>query len=130
MKDFEKVDENPVISTNNSPTFISAVDFRNPKIIYRKGRYYALIVMKTPASEGQIVLFESSDCKTWQFKSILLTGNHELGVMWECPDLLGIDSKDILIISAIEMPSQKREVYQPFFLYLFCREHGLGNWSI
>lgn len=109
MKDFEKVDENPVISTNNSPTFISAVDFRNPKIIYRKGRYYALIVMKTPASEGQIVLFESSDCKTWQFKSILLTGNHELGVMWECPDLLRIDSKDILILSAIEMPSQKEK---------------------
>jgi beta-fructofuranosidase len=109
LKDFEKVDENPVISTNNSPTFISAVDFRDPKIIYRKGRYYALIVTKTPASEGQIVLFESPDCKTWQFKSIILTGNHELGVMWECPDLLEIDGKDILILSAIEMPSQKEK---------------------
>ncbi|WP_207942472.1 beta-fructofuranosidase [Enterococcus sp. DIV2402] len=109
FKDFDKSTENPVISTINCPSFISAVDFRDPKIIYRKGRYYALIVTKTPASEGQIVLFESLDCKEWNFKSILLTGNKELGIMWECPDLLTIDGKDILILSAIEMPSQKEK---------------------
>lgn len=104
---FEKAAANPVIAAHNCPDFLSLKDFRDPKIIKRDETYYALIVTKTKDNRGQLVLFESTDSLHWQYKSIVLTGTKELGEMWECPDLLSIAGRDVLILSAIKMPSQK-----------------------
>lgn len=107
---FEKERNNPVISKKDLPKFVDIREFRDPKIIQHKDRYYALIVTKTAEKTGSIVLFESSDCLHWLFKSVVLTGTEEFGEMWECPDLIDVDGKDVLIFSAINMPS-KREKY-------------------
>ncbi|MGX7197140.1 glycoside hydrolase family 32 protein [Enterococcus olivae] len=106
---FDKPAENPVISVKNCPPTISKKDFRDPKIIQKNGRYYALIATKSIDDFGQIVLFESEDCQKWTFKSVVLTGNETLGVMWECPDLIELDGRDLLILSPIEMPSQNQK---------------------
>ncbi|MHC5227137.1 glycoside hydrolase family 32 protein [Enterococcus sp. LJL99] len=108
---FEKEVENPVIAKKDLPSFISIEDFRDPKIMKRNNHYYALIVTKTKEKTGRIVLFESKDCIHWNYKSIVLTGTAEFGEMWECPDLIEVDGKDILLFSAIHMPS-KEEKYR------------------
>ena len=106
---FQKVKSNPIISNKNIPEFLSLKDFRDPKIIKRENQFYALVVTKTENNTGSIVLFESHDAVQWVYKSVVLTSNNTFGEMWECPDLLEINGKDILFFSAINMPNQQEK---------------------
>ena len=106
---FQKVKSNPIISNKNIPEFLSLKDFRDPKIIKRENQFYALVVTKTENNTGSFVLFESHDAVQWVYKSVVLTSNNTFGEMWECPDLLEINGKDILFFSAINMPNQQEK---------------------
>jgi beta-fructofuranosidase len=106
---FQKVKSNPIISNKNIPEFLFLKDFRDPKIIKRENQFYALVVTKTENNTGSIVLFESHDAVQWVYKSVVLTSNNTFGEMWECPDLLEINGKDILFFSAINMPNQQEK---------------------
>lgn len=104
---FEKFLENPVISEQHIEGVAAIDDFRDPKIVEHNGLYYSVVASKTAEQRGQILLFQSDDLVHWQFTSILLKGEKEQGIMWECPDLFHLDGKDVLLISPIEM--EKKE---------------------
>lgn len=101
---FIKIQENPVIDTSQLPSNAQTQDFRDPKVFKRDDTYYVVLASKTLSETGQILLYQSQDFIDWEFKSILLEGTAEQGIMWECPDLFEIDGKDVLILSAIQMP--------------------------
>ncbi|KAJ8954708.1 hypothetical protein NQ318_011401 [Aromia moschata] len=101
---FEKVAENPVIEASTLPSNAQPQDFRDPKVIKRDDRYYVVTVSKTTENTGQVLLYQSEDLIKWEFKSILLQGTSAQGIMWECPDVFELDGKDVLILSAIQMP--------------------------
>lgn len=104
---FEKSVQNPVLVEKDIEGVGTAVDFRDPKMLYHNGVHYSVIVAKTDDSRGQVLLFESRDAtQTWQFKSVLLEGRPDQGIMWECPDLFYLDGKWVLILSPIEMKRQ------------------------
>lgn len=100
---FEKIQENPVLTEQDLPDNAVVQDFRDPKVFEKNGVYYTVIASQTKTETGQIVLYESSDMINWQFKSVLLEGTAEQGVMWECPDLFELDGKDVLILSPIRI---------------------------
>lgn len=106
---FDKYVGNPVISQEQIQRIADITDFRDPKMFKYGNIYYTVVASKTADSRGQILLFESTDGFNWQFKSVLLEGNQEEGIMWECPDLFELDGKWVLMISPIEM---KRQQYQ------------------
>lgn len=101
---FTKVPENPVIDTSQLPENAQPQDFRDPKVFKRGDLYYVVLASKTKDETGQILLYQSEDFINWSFKSVLLEGTREHGVMFECPDLFELDGKDVLIVSAIQMP--------------------------
>ncbi|WP_086350598.1 glycoside hydrolase family 32 protein [Candidatus Enterococcus clewellii] len=100
---FKKYAQNPIIAEEHIADVAQIDDFRDPKVFQREGHFYSVVAAKTAESRGQILLFESEDLLEWQFSSVLLEGDDEQGVMWECPDLFHLDGKDVLILSPIEM---------------------------
>lgn len=103
---FEKLPQNPVISEKELGEHGSKHDFRDPKVMSHGGRYYSVIATKSTEDRGRILLFESENLVTWTFKSILLEGTKEQGIMWECPDLFHLDGHDVLIMSPIQWQTQ------------------------
>ncbi len=86
---FTKYAGNPVITFN-------APDFRDPKVFWYEPRQCWMVVLAV----GQEVHFYSSkNLKEWKFESAFgrQYGNHE-GV-WECPDLVQLGEKWVLILN-------------------------------
>lgn len=84
---FNKYEKNPVVSFN-------APDFRDPKVFWYDGTN-RWIMMLAVGQEMQI--WSSANLKDWQKESSFGSeyGNH--GGVWECPDLLKIEDKWVLI---------------------------------
>ena len=96
---------------------------RDPKIIYDKDldKYYILIVAQTKDKLGSILVYESnSPDKDFRFKGQLnVKGYEDFGYMWECPDLISIDGKDILIFCPQGLKEEKEHfnnIYQNGYL--------------
>ncbi|CAH2243062.1 sucrose-6-phosphate hydrolase-like [Pararge aegeria] len=92
---FYKYDGNPVLSRapNGSP------DFRDPKIWMYEDYYYVVIGSQTTDKRGRVLLYKSSDMKSWNFLSVLGESNGDMGYMWECPDFFELDGKFVLLMS-------------------------------
>jgi levanase/fructan beta-fructosidase len=84
---FNKYGKNPVVTFN-------APDFRDPKVFWYDGTN-RWIMMLAVGQEMQI--WSSANLKDWQKESSFGSeyGNH--GGVWECPDLLKIEDKWVLI---------------------------------
>ncbi|MDE6195391.1 MAG: GH32 C-terminal domain-containing protein, partial [Erysipelotrichaceae bacterium] len=48
------------------------------------------------SSKGCVLVYESSDLKTWEYKNRIQTED-KFGYMWECPDLFTLEEKSFLI---------------------------------
>jgi len=85
---FRKYSGNPVLSTSDVP------DFRDPKVFWNEHiKAWNLIL----AAGQEMRIYSSNDLKDWKYESSFGKeyGNH--GGVWECPDLLKIDGKWVLI---------------------------------
>lgn len=100
---YQKYSANPVITSGQLPEGSSRVDFRDPKIWEENGRFHAVIGSRHPDGSGQIAVFSSTDCKTWNFERILIRCENEYGSMWECPDFFQLDKKSVLLASPQDM---------------------------
>ncbi|MBQ9633308.1 MAG: sucrose-6-phosphate hydrolase [Lachnospiraceae bacterium] len=76
---------------------------RDPKVVYNKekNRYYILIGAQTLDERGTVLIYESEDLLSgWSFAGQLsVPGYENFGGMWECPYIVNISSKDVLIFS-------------------------------
>ncbi|WP_077622426.1 glycoside hydrolase family 32 protein [Sediminibacillus massiliensis] len=104
---FEKAEQNPVITEDHLPKNAAPQDFRDPKVIKKGELYFSLIASKAEDGGGQILLYKSRDLLDWEFVSVMLKGEEGEGAMWECPDLFSLDGKDVLIISVEGLPKQE-----------------------
>ncbi|MFT8871586.1 MAG: sucrose-6-phosphate hydrolase [Sporolactobacillus sp.] len=71
--------------------------FRDPQIIRHGKDYLALIGAQTPEQQGRIYLYRSTDLNEWTFVGPLALGKDSLGYMIECPNLVFIDNRPVLI---------------------------------
>ena len=76
---------------------------RDPKVIYNeeKQMYYILIGAQTLDKRGTILIYKSKELLSgWSFAGQLnVPGFESFGGMWECPYIVNISGKDLLIFS-------------------------------
>ncbi len=109
---YEKYENNPVLSAKDLPEGGSRVDFRDPKIWKEEdGLYYCVIGNRPADGSGQILLYSSENGFDWQFVSILAKNENRYGKMWECPDLFELDGKHVLLVSPQDMLPQGFEYH-------------------
>ena len=101
---YEKYENNPVITGDDIPEGGSKVDFRDPKIWKEKdGNFYCVIGSRPADGSGQILLYRSKNGFEWEFVSILAKNQNRYGKMWECPDFFELDGKYVLLTSPQDM---------------------------
>ncbi len=105
--DYEKVDCNPVITTEMIPQGGSLEDFRDPKIYVQDDKIYMVVGNRAEDGSGQILLYHTTDLKDWEFVSVLDQSHNQIGRMWECPDYFQLDGKQVLIFSPQEIAANK-----------------------
>lgn len=95
---FTKHDKNPLITKQSMPEDSVFEDFRDPKILIRKGRYLMLTGSRTKEHLGQILIHSSTDGLSFKYENRMVFPR-KYGDVVECPDLLTIDGQDVLIFS-------------------------------
>lgn len=108
---FQKDRNNPVITVLDLPSNANSSDFRDPKVFKHDDTYYVIIGGKTNGV-GQLLLYKSIDLVYFEYVGELLnnnnpsqTGYHRLtGGIYECPDFMIVDGKQILIASPMRLP--------------------------
>lgn len=95
---YQKLEQNPVITSDMLPEGCSRKDFRDPKIWEENGIYYALIANQSELGEGQVLLYSSRDIRHWIFVSVFDNSGGKYGKMWECPDFFCLDGQELLLV--------------------------------
>lgn len=100
---FEKHDANPIIP---HPPADGSKDFRDPKVWKHQDRWY-MVVGSSKEGIGKILLYESSDLVSWDYKGVLAESDDSLGYMWECPDVFPLGEKWVLVVSPMGLERRK-----------------------
>ena len=105
---FEKYKNNPIITPNMCENITNNIDFRDPCIFQKDGKYYIVIGSKNKNNEGLLLLFESENLYDFKFNKILLN-DKALGSMYECPNFV-FDNEDVfLIASCIDLKQRNND---------------------
>ena len=102
-----RMDEEGRLVKLDKPLFGPRADYaehqRDPKIIYvpEKKKYYIFIGAQTLDKKGTALIYESEELlQGWRFAGQLhVPGYEDFGGMWECPCIVNISGKDVLIFS-------------------------------
>lgn len=108
---YEKLEKNPVVTSDMLPEGSSREDFRDPKMWKEDGRYYMVAGSRSSDGSGQIALFCADNINAWEFAGILDRSDNKYGRMWECPDFYPLDGKQVLMISPQEMEADGLEFH-------------------
>ena len=108
---YKKVEENPVITGGQLPDGFSREEFRDPKVWKEQDTYYLVAGNKNEQQNGQVVLCESNDLRTWKYVSVLADNQGKYGNMWECPDFFPLGEKHVLIVSPQDMQADGKEFH-------------------
>lgn len=109
--DYEKIDINPVIKTEDLPEGCRPCDFRDPKMWKENGKYYVVLGSKTKDMDGQLLKYSSEDGIHWKYEGIILKNNKRYGLMWECPDYFPLDGKQVVVASPQDMLPEELEFH-------------------
>ena len=101
--EYEKIENNPVVTANMLPEGSSLEDFRDPKVWKENGKYYMVAGSRHSDGSGQIALFCAEKLEKWEFAGILDRSEHKIGRMWECPDYFEVDNRQVVIFSPMQL---------------------------
>ncbi|WP_394233707.1 sucrose-6-phosphate hydrolase [Niallia oryzisoli] len=77
--------------------------FRDPKVWKKDECWYMILGAQTLDEKGSAVLFTSKDLYHWEELGRIagsgMNGIGDFGYMWECPDLIHLNGKDVLLVS-------------------------------
>lgn len=88
--------------------------FRDPKIFQREETYFMLIGAQRENLTGTALMYTSTNGHEWHFSYELTASFGPIGYMWECPDLITLDSQDVLIFcpqGAFDTSEQQENIY-------------------
>ena len=111
---YEKYEKNPVLDVSDLPEGGSELDFRDPKLWYESGSYWAVISNRSEDGSGDILLCQSQDALHWRYVKKLASCRNEYGTMWECPDFFPLDGKQVLMTCPMEMAPMGLEFHSGF----------------
>lgn len=88
----------PLIAT--PPPGVPAHDFRDPFVLRHDGWQYLLVGASRGGEAGQVLLYRSRDGLHWDYRHPLFEApDATLGAVWECPNLLPLGDRWLLIVS-------------------------------
>ncbi len=93
-KSFTKYEQNPVL-----PNSENIWDFRDPKVSWHNATKKWIMTL---AVKDHIEFYSSPDLKEWQKESEFGKGKGSQEGVWECPDLIQMDDKWVLLVSVGE----------------------------
>lgn len=96
--EIKKFENNPIIE--GVPNGYTG-HVRDPKVFKLKENYYMILGAQRVNETGTFIMYKSIDGIKWELIGELELENFpkEFGYMWECPDYVKIDDKDVLIFS-------------------------------
>lgn len=100
---FEKYEGNPVL---RAPEGYEECDFRDPKVWNHDGSFYLICGTKKDGY-ARLLLYQSSDLKNWEYRSVMAESRGEWGEMWECPDFYSLSGTDVLTFSPVGAGERK-----------------------
>lgn len=101
------MDKNDKIVKHKSNPLIAGVPdgytghVRDPKVFKVDDEYYMILGAQRKNETGTFIIYKSNDGFSWEFIGELKLDNfyNDFGYMWECPDYVNIDGRDVLIFS-------------------------------
>lgn len=117
---FTKYEGNPVIEKSPEDT---THRFRDPKIWSEDNKFYTVIGGEDFKNNGKVIIYETEDLANFKYKGVLASSDGDLGEVWECPNFINIDDKDILIISPKGLKDRKK------FNYPYESGYLIGNYD-
>lgn len=97
---FEKQSK-PIIDSGMIKGYAKESDVRDPIPYYKNGVYYIIIGTKNQKDRGRFIVFKSTDLKHYEFHD-MIEQDEWFGTMAECPNLIDIDQKNLLLFSKIK----------------------------
>ena len=105
LNDWIKYEQNPVIP--GQPDGYSRTDLRDTYVWKEGNKWYMVVgfgVKKDAVERGALLLYSSTDLKSWNFLHTLFEGNPEIdnsGIFWEMPVFKKIDDKYVLLVNKV-----------------------------
>lgn len=124
---YEKLECNPVITSDLLPPGSSLEDFRDPKIWIENEKFYVVVGSRNEDGSGQILLYSSKNLKEWKLVTVLDKSENKIGRMWECPDFFNIDGHDIIVISPQDMKAEKLDFHNGNNTVYLIGKYDKGN---
>lgn len=93
---FEKIAQNPVIA---APPADSSQHFRDPKVWKNGDTWYMILGNSTKDNVPRVILYTSTDLRSWEYKGVLDENAKDMGFMWECPDFFELDGSFVFMFS-------------------------------
>jgi sucrose-6-phosphate hydrolase SacC (GH32 family) len=88
---------NPLIA---APPADAEAGFRDPKVFRDPySGQWTMVVGSGHAGAGQALRYSSPDLRTWTYRGVLVKGDGSTGGMWECPTLIQVDGRWVLLVS-------------------------------
>ncbi len=114
----KKSKKNPVIDT--IPDGYTG-HIRDPKVFQKNGKYFMLLGAQRYNETGAFLIYTSNDGIAWKYEKELelVDMPKDFGYMWECPDYLVVDDRELLIFSpqGIEKKDNK---FHNLFNVVYC----------
>ncbi len=125
-KTYQKLDE-LLLSGKDLPEGFSNADFRDPKLFKRDGKFYILTGNKdNKTGNKQIIMFQAEEVTGPYTYAGVVYSRNDLGGILECPDLITIDTTDVLIASPQSIGDEREYVFQNADSCIYV----LGNLSV
>ncbi len=99
LTEFKRIAANPVIA--HPPEGLEVTAFRDPNVWREGDEWMMAIGSGRKGGNGMVLLYASSDLKTWRYLHPLAESQSEHdGVIWECPNFFPLGDKWVLMVSA------------------------------
>ena len=93
--------------------------FRDPKVYFKNGKYYFVIGAQSDKLKGRVLLYSSVDMRKWSLVGEVKTCLENFGYMWECPNIVTLKDKDVLIFSPQGLEKEEfkyQNIYQSGYI--------------
>ncbi|MFA5006554.1 MAG: GH32 C-terminal domain-containing protein [Candidatus Izemoplasmatales bacterium] len=109
---FTKFSGNPVVGESLLPANANVADFRDPKVWEKDGTVYMIVSNRNATNQySKLLLYKTTNMTDWTYAGRILAngGNYQskLGIMFECPDLVTLGDKDVIIVSPQAVPNHR-----------------------
>mgnify|MGYP004563341987 CR=1 FL=1 len=102
--------------------------FRDPYVYKKDDKYIMIIGTQTKEEKGRAVVYTSYDLEKWTFEGEMKTRYEDFGYMWECPNMIKIDSKDVFVFSPQGLKKEEfryQNIYQSGYMMGKFNEYSL-----